>query len=66
VRVSYGFKRENLFILIGRRPKKNKRADQVIVQILDEAEQDLIDGFNFYEAQAEGLGEYFVDALSRY
>ncbi len=36
----------------------------MIVQILDEAEQDLIDGFNFYEAQAEGLGEYFVDALS--
>ena len=36
----------------------------MIVQILDEAEQDLIDGFHFYEAQAEGLGEYFVDALS--
>jgi hypothetical protein len=31
---------------------------------MDEAEQDLIDGFHFYEAQVEGLGEYFPDALS--
>ena len=33
------------------------------VQILDEAEQDLIDGFRFYEAQKEGLGDYFLDSL---
>jgi hypothetical protein len=26
------------------------------VRILDEAEQDLLDGFSFYEAQGEGLG----------
>lgn len=34
------------------------------VEILDEAEQDLIEGFRFYEAQAAGLGDYFLDSLS--
>ena len=33
------------------------------VRILDEAEQDLIDGFRFYEVQDSGLGEYFLDSL---
>ncbi len=33
------------------------------VEILDEAEQDLIEGFRFYEAQAGGLGDYFLDSL---
>ncbi len=33
------------------------------VQILDEAEQDLIEGFRFYEAQEPGLGDYFLDSL---
>lgn len=33
------------------------------VQILDEAEQDLIDGYRFYEIQGEGLGDYFLDSL---
>jgi plasmid stabilization system protein ParE len=33
------------------------------VQILDEAEQDLLDGFGFYETQGEGLGGYFLDSL---
>jgi len=33
------------------------------IEILDEAEQDLIDGFRFYEAQASNLGEYFLDSL---
>jgi hypothetical protein len=28
------------------------------IQILDEAEQDLIDGFCFYEAQDQGFGDY--------
>jgi len=34
------------------------------VEVLDEAEEDLVDGFRFYEGQAEGLGEYFLDSLS--
>lgn len=33
------------------------------VEILDEAERDMIDGFRFYEVQAEGLGDYFLDSL---
>jgi plasmid stabilization system protein ParE len=33
------------------------------VQILDEAEQDLVEGFQFYEAQGKGIGDYFLDSL---
>lgn len=33
------------------------------VQVLDEATADLADGYRFYERQAEGLGEYFLDTL---
>ncbi len=33
------------------------------IQILDEARSDLVAGFHFYEGQAEGLGQYFLDSL---
>ena len=33
------------------------------VQILDEAEQDLLEGAQFYENQIPGLGHYFLDSL---
>ena len=33
------------------------------IRILREAEQDLLDGFLFYEQQEEGVGEYFLDSL---
>jgi len=33
------------------------------IEILGEAQQDLIDGFRFYENQAAGLGDYFLDSL---
>ena len=33
------------------------------VQVLDEATSDLADGYRFYERQAEGLGDYFLDSL---
>jgi hypothetical protein len=33
------------------------------VRILDEAEQDLVEGFRFYETQEAGLGDYFIDSL---
>ena len=33
------------------------------VQVLEEATADLADGFLFYELQAEGLGDYFLDSL---
>ena len=33
------------------------------IQIQRSAQQDLIEGYRFYEQQTEGLGSYFVDAL---
>ncbi len=33
------------------------------IKILSSAIQDLIDGYWFYEKQAEGLGSYFLDSL---
>ena len=33
------------------------------IKILEQAEQDLINGFRFYEAQNFGLGQYFLDSL---
>jgi len=33
------------------------------IEVLDEAEQDLLDGFEFYERQSPGLGDYFLDSL---
>ena len=32
-------------------------------QILDEAQQDLVDGYRFHESQVAGLGDYFLDSL---
>lgn len=33
------------------------------IQIFDHAKFDLLDGFEFYEHQAEGVGQYFLDSL---
>lgn len=33
------------------------------IQLLRSAQQDLIDGYRFYEKQSEGLGPYFLDTL---
>jgi plasmid stabilization system protein ParE len=33
------------------------------IEILGEAEKDLVDGFAFYERQSQGLGDYFVDSI---
>jgi hypothetical protein len=35
----------------------------VRIEILDQAEDDLIEGFRFYEAQQSGLGSYFLTNL---
>jgi hypothetical protein len=35
----------------------------VKIEILDAAEDDLIEGFHFYEAQQSGLGTYFLTNL---
>ena len=33
------------------------------IEILDEALEDLIQGFRFYESREAGLGAYFLDCL---
>lgn len=33
------------------------------IRILDAAQQDLVNGYHFYEAQTQGLGSYFLDSL---
>ena len=33
------------------------------IEILDEAQEDLIAGFHFYEQREIGLGSYFLDCL---
>jgi hypothetical protein len=35
----------------------------MIIEILDQAELDLIEGFQFYESQNVGLGSYFLTNL---
>jgi hypothetical protein len=35
----------------------------MIILILDIAENDLVEGFRFYEKQSPGLGQYFLDSL---
>jgi hypothetical protein len=35
----------------------------VKIEILDLAEQDLLDGFRFYESQAAGAGNYFLENI---
>lgn len=32
------------------------------IEILDKAEQDIVNGFWFYERQSAGLGDYFLDS----
>lgn len=33
------------------------------IEVLDDAKDDLIDGFHFYEDQSPGLGSYLPDSL---
>lgn len=33
------------------------------IEILDEARQDLVDGFKFYESCEQGVGQYFFDSI---
>ena len=33
------------------------------IRILSIAEEDLVEGYRFYEAQSPGLGSYFLDSL---
>jgi hypothetical protein len=33
------------------------------IEILSDATEDLLDGYHFYERQAPGFGDYFLDSL---
>ena len=33
------------------------------IEIIEEAESDLVEGFAFYERQSKGLGDYFLDSI---
>ena len=33
------------------------------IEFLDEAKEDLVAGYQFYEEQAAGLGSYFLDSI---
>ncbi len=33
------------------------------IELLDSAEKDLLDGFQFYERQSKGLGNYFLESI---
>jgi hypothetical protein len=35
----------------------------VKIRILESARNDLVDGYYFYELQAEGIGTYFLDSV---
>jgi len=35
----------------------------VKIEILDEAQQDLIEGFQFHESRETGIGSYYLDCL---
>jgi hypothetical protein len=35
----------------------------VKVEILESARKDLVDGFHFYEKQADGIGSYFLESM---
>ena len=35
------------------------------IEVLDQAERDLIEGFHFYDEQRVGLGSYFLENLLR-
>jgi len=48
---------------LGESQGQDSREASAKIEILDEAEADLIEGYHFYEAQADGLGSYFLDSL---
>jgi hypothetical protein len=48
---------------MGKSPKRYTKNRVVKIKILKSAQQDLINGFYFYEKQGEGLGTYFLDTI---
>jgi hypothetical protein len=48
---------------LGGGPEAPFQKNVVRIEILDQAEQDLLEGFHFYEDQEPGLGAYFLTNL---
>lgn len=48
---------------MGRSKGKNKKENFVRIKILGPAEDDLEEGYRFYESRQSGLGSYFLDSL---
>ena len=48
---------------MGESERENPQANLMRIEILDKAEDDLVEGFQFYESQHLGLGAYFLDSL---
>ncbi len=49
--------------MIGRMPKRNSAVKSWRIRIQNSAKDDLRDGYEFYNAQEVGLGDYFYDCL---
>lgn len=47
----------------GARQRRRFDPSVMTVEIIDPAKDDLADGFEFYERQRRGLGDYFLDSL---
>jgi hypothetical protein len=48
---------------LGERQKGHPQQNFVKIEILDDAQRDLIEGFQFYESRETGVGSYFLDCL---
>jgi hypothetical protein len=46
------------------RPDAALRRAVMKIRILDQAEDDLAEGFGFYENQEVGIGDYFLNSLA--
>jgi hypothetical protein len=49
---------------LGGRERAPAAEESVKIQVLDEAEDDLQDGREFYDRQEPGVGDYFAVALT--
>jgi hypothetical protein len=56
-------RRESPICRLGNRQAEDFGTNFMTLEILDQAEADLIEGFHFYEAQQSGVGDYFLANL---
>lgn len=51
-------------LAIGRKQGSELPSGAIIIRILREAENDLVEGFGFYEEQEPGVGTHFLNTLA--